>query len=120
MTPSTQTKRGRSPTMILSAKPASSLASRSKPGVRASAHRSGEASHGSLAGQKRTFRLVLHAASRGRQERYELERRAQSRRQAQSDGDEARRTGLLLSFERRQGDRRHRRSDETLLSRSNR
>ena len=49
------------------------------------------------------------SSSTRRRERHRLERRAQPSRQAQHDGDEGRRAGLFLSFQRRQGDRRHRR-----------
>src|ERR1700712_3510948 len=63
---------------------------------------------GVLAGEIRTLGLVVGPAGRqGRQGR-SLDRRAQLHRAAASHRDEEGRQGLLLSLQRRQGDRRYR------------
>src|SRR6267154_5275213 len=73
-----------------------------------------------LAAEKRTRDLVVgDAEEEGRQGRT-LERSAQPHRQAEYDGDEEGRSGLLLPYGRGEGRGRHCRGDRRVPSRSHR
>src|SRR5947208_16599163 len=74
--------------------------------------------HGLLAAQIGTIELFVGTVGRGWP--HTLGRRAQSAGAEQFAGDEARRSRLLLSFERGQRDRRGRGGNQNILPRSGR